>query len=140
MQSSVLGVNNDRYKSGDDPRPWPQSIMRNVEPQCRTQRVLFIFRAEHSLRYVSSASRLSARIPCQPPLHSQINDERQYRQSPKRVAYQSLTEVGEECRWIRSSNAGGLHVAADGLQVRFEDMHAADLSHRNPGEYDNHRH
>ena len=114
--------------------------MRDVEPQRRAERVLLILRAEHSLRHVSAAARLCARIPRQPPLHSEINDEGENRQSPKRIRSQPKMKVRQKCDWICGLHPGRADVILDHLQMHLQGLHPANLCHGNPGQHDNHRH
>src|SRR6185437_16969403 len=98
--------------------------MRNVEPQSRAQRVLFIFRAEHSLRYVSAAAGLGTRIPRQPPLHSEIHNEGEYRERPNGAARPAEVKIWQKRSWVGGGSARRLRVGADHLQMGFERVHA----------------
>ncbi len=73
------GIEQDRAKSGDDPRPWPDRVVRDVEEESRQNTVSFCFRGKDSLRDVAATTRLGAGIPRRPPLHRQEDGQGQER-------------------------------------------------------------
>src|SRR5439155_7606768 len=91
-----IRVENNRDKSRQNPRPGTQSVVREVKPQHGKQSIAFIFRAENPLRDVSSAARFRTRIPEGPPLHGQMNDERNDRQRPKSFASEPARKIRQQ--------------------------------------------
>src|SRR5208282_4545925 len=63
-----------------------QRIVREIEPQNREQSVALVARAEYSLRNIAAASRFRPRIPESPPLHAEVDAERDNRNGPQRFA------------------------------------------------------
>src|SRR5271170_880154 len=140
MQPSIRRINHHRHQPRNHPGPWPQSVMRDVEPERRAQRVLLILGAEHALRHISASTWFGSGIPCQPPLHAQINDESQYRQSPKRIRSQAAMKVWQERYGIRGFDTGRANIVLDHLQMHLQSLHPSNLRYRNPSQHNNHGH
>ena len=106
--------------------------MRDVEPQRREQRILFVLGAEHALRDVAAAARLRARIPGGPPVHRDVDQEGDHRH-PGGVQIGDKVEDGALRRAARVVDGGelGLHAvdAADGA-------HGEDREHRDHAHLD----
>ena len=61
-----------------DPRPRPQRVVRDVEPQRGAEGVALVARREHALGDVAAAAGLRAGIPGRPPLHGQRDHEQRH--------------------------------------------------------------
>ena len=77
-----LGVNDQRAKAHQNPRPWTQHIVGNVEKQHGAQGVPFRFRCQHALGDVAAAARFCPGVPDRPPLDGDRHDEDRHRQIP----------------------------------------------------------
>ncbi len=104
--------------------------MRDVEPQRREQRILFVLGAEHALRDVAAAARLGARIPGGPPVHRNVDQEGDHRH-PGGVQIGDEVEHGALRRTAR---------VVDGGELRSSCVDAADGAHREHREHDDHAH
>src|SRR5215813_11305415 len=80
-----VGIKNDRSQSREDPWPGTNSIVGDIEPEHGEQPLPLVARTEDTLGNVTAASRFGARVPESPPLHAEINNERDDRQSPQRL-------------------------------------------------------
>src|SRR5947209_4606609 len=121
-------VDRQRNQSGDDPRPWTQRIMRQVEPEGCAERVLLVLGAEHALGHVPTPTRLAPRIPGRPPLHCQVNKERDQRHRPNGIGSPAKMEVRQESCRISGMGPALLRCAANHLQLQLERLDAADLT------------
>ena len=70
-----VGIENDGGERGENPRPRPDGVMRDIKPEHREQPIAFIFCAEDALRDVAAAAGFRAGIPECPPLHSDDSPE-----------------------------------------------------------------
>ena len=105
--------------------------MRDVEPQRREQRILFVLGAEHALRDVAAAARLGAGIPGGPPVHRNVDQERDHRH-PGGVQIGDEVEHGATCgRAARVIHQG---------ELRLHAVDAADGAHREDRQHDHHAH
>ena len=114
-----LRVDDQRGQAHQDPRPGPQHVMRDVEKQRASQRVLFGFRGQHALRDVAAAARLRPRIPHGPPLHRDGHDEHGHRQVPV------VLEIGQHRQVVHASRAVHLR------HLRHQPVQPAHLRQRN---------
>src|ERR1051326_7913374 len=85
----------DRRERDDDPWPWAQRVVHDVEEERTRQRIALAPGGKHALRDVTAAARLGAGIPNGPPLYGEWNDEERHRQPP-------IAEVGQESDDVRS--------------------------------------
>src|ERR1700733_12092456 len=69
------GIKNNRGKSSENPGPWTQRVVGDIEPEHGKQALAFVARAENSLGDVTAAAGLGAGIPESPPLDAEINGE-----------------------------------------------------------------
>ena len=70
-----VGEHNNRCKRDEYPRPWPDRIMRDLKQKNGTNGVALTTRGQHSLRNVTTATRLRTRLPDTPPLHGKGDNE-----------------------------------------------------------------
>ena len=70
---------NQRSQRHQNPRPRPDGVVRDVEPERRQQRMPLVFGAEHALRDVASAAGLGSGIPGGPPVERNVDQERDQR-------------------------------------------------------------
>ena len=87
-----IGVNNDGAERGNDPRPGPQHIMRQVEEERAPERILLRLGGQHALGDVAAAARLRARIPVGPPADGDGHDEDHQRQLVHREVGQDVED------------------------------------------------
>ena len=99
-------VKNDCRERRQNPRPWPQRVVREVKPQYRQQPVSFVLSAEDPLRDISSAARFRAGIPEGPPLHRQMHDEGDHRQRPQSFAGEAAGKIRQKSRDVACSGSG----------------------------------
>ena len=140
METAVRRIHHDRDQGGQYPWPGSKRVVRDVKPKRRAKRVFLVLGTEHPLRNITAASGLSAWIPCQPPLHSQKNNECEHRQRPYCLAGHAVAKIWKKSRRIGGWSASGLHVVLDCLQMRLKFMHAADLCDSDPSQNNNHCH
>src|SRR6185312_4151834 len=91
-------IQHDRNQSRKNPGPWTNCVMSDVEPQDRQQSLALVLGAEDALGDVAAAARFGARIPERPPLQSQIDEQRDHRQSPPCFAGESVGRVWEKAQ------------------------------------------
>src|SRR5581483_10689358 len=99
-----IRIQHNRNQSDQNPRPWPDRVVRDVEPQNGEQSLAFVLRAEDALRDVASAARLSAGIPECPPLHSEVDQQSDNRKSPPGLASESVGKIRKELQRIAMGN------------------------------------
>ena len=114
--------------------------MGDVEPQSCAERIFFVFRAEHALRYVAAATGFRSGIPASPPLHRQVKTKCNDRQCPQGIGGPAEMEGRKE----GENRTGGLsrltHHAIHVGQLDFEHGQAAKFGDGDPREHDDHGH
>ena len=131
-----MRVEYDGGQRGQNPRPGPDGVVGNVEPEHRQQAVPLVARAEDTLCNVPAAAGLRARIPERPPLQSQEHHESEGGQGPESFGGEGARKVRKECSGIGRAGNG----SARGREFVEHGVHASascDCIPRNP-DYDRH--
>ena len=131
------GIENNDREAGENPGPGANRIVRNVEPEDRQQALALVASAENTLRDVTPAAGLGARIPEGPPLQSQVDGEGDDRQSPQRLKGERARKIREERRRIAGTRTGR---SPHRGQLVQHDMHAAGGRNGVPGHRNHNRH
>ncbi len=131
LRVGEAGEENQRRQRDQHPRPRAHGVMRDVEPQRREQRILFVLRAEHALRDVAAAAGLGAGIPGGPPVHRNVDQERDHRH-PRGVQVGDEVEHGALARPARRRSTRA--------SLRLHAVDAADGAHREDRQHDHHAH
>src|SRR5579871_665066 len=124
----------------ENPGPGTQRIMRDVEPQRSAERIFFVLGRENSLRDITAAAGLRARIPTAPPLDAQEENEGDERNCPESFTGEAVRKVWKEIERIGDSTAGFCGFGADDAEAQRERADTTDFGDGDPGENDDHSH
>ncbi len=99
LNIAQLGINQNGTQPDENPRPGTQDVVSDVEEKNRSERVLFGFGGEHTLRDVTAATRFRSRVPHGPPLNGDRHDE------DRHGNFEVIGEIGQDGKVVQASRA-----------------------------------